>query len=88
MMCPKYFSLTILIAWCSIANLQAQLGFCGGNSGDPIFTEDFGSGTIDGPALRPEPQTTDPILFLAPQTTLIGFRYKITHLVTAMENLL
>ncbi|KKO04942.1 hypothetical protein LCGC14_0082540 [marine sediment metagenome] len=50
-MCPKYFSLTILIAWCSIANLQAQLGFCGGNSGDPIFTEDFGSGTIDGPAL-------------------------------------
>ncbi|WP_396633131.1 T9SS type B sorting domain-containing protein [Maribacter sp. R86514] len=31
--------------------LQAQLGFCGGNSGDPIFTEDFGSGTTDGPEL-------------------------------------
>ena len=31
--------------------LEAQLGFCGGNSGDPIFTEDFGSGTTDGPAL-------------------------------------
>ncbi|TDT41847.1 gliding motility-associated-like protein [Maribacter spongiicola] len=31
--------------------IQAQLGFCGGNSGDPIFTEDFGSGTTDGPAL-------------------------------------
>ncbi|MEH6760377.1 MAG: T9SS type B sorting domain-containing protein, partial [Maribacter arcticus] len=28
-----------------------QLGFCGGNSGDPIFTEDFGSGNTDGPAL-------------------------------------
>ncbi|APQ19271.1 hypothetical protein A9200_06430 [Maribacter hydrothermalis] len=37
---------------CSIStHLQAQLGFCGGNSGDPIFTEDFGSGTTDGPAL-------------------------------------
>lgn len=25
--------------------MQAQLGFCGGSSGDPIFTETFGSGT-------------------------------------------
>lgn len=32
-------------------SVHAQLGFCGGNSGDPIFTEDFGSGTTDGPAL-------------------------------------
>lgn len=31
--------------------MHAQLGFCGGNSGDPIFTEDFGSGTTDGPEL-------------------------------------
>lgn len=31
--------------------MHAQLGFCGGNSGDPIFLEDFGSGTTDGPAL-------------------------------------
>ena len=31
--------------------MQAQLGFCGGNSGDPIFTEDFGAGTTDGPEL-------------------------------------
>ncbi len=27
----------------------AQLGFCGGNSGDPIFTEDFGTGTVNNP---------------------------------------
>ena len=30
---------------------MAQLGFCGGNSGDPIFTEDFGSGITNGPPL-------------------------------------
>lgn len=29
------------------------MGFCNGNSGDPIFTEDFGSGTTAGPALPP-----------------------------------
>lgn len=27
----------------------AQLGFCQGNSGDPIFLETFGTGTIDSP---------------------------------------
>jgi gliding motility-associated-like protein len=30
---------------------QAQLGFCQGNSGDPIFEEDFGQGTTIGPPL-------------------------------------
>ena len=29
----------------------AQLGFCQGNSGDPIFVEDFGTGTDYGPSL-------------------------------------
>lgn len=33
--------------------VYSQLGFCSGNSGDPIFTEDFGSGTSPGPALAP-----------------------------------
>ena len=28
-------------------NVKAQLGFCTGNSGDPIFTEDFGTGTTN-----------------------------------------
>ncbi len=31
--------------------MTGQLGFCTGNSGTPIFTEDFGAGPIDGPAL-------------------------------------
>lgn len=30
-------------------NTFAQLGFCGGNSGDPIFTETFGTGTTNTP---------------------------------------
>ena len=34
-------------------NLNAQLGFCNGNSGDPIFTEDFGTGGNNGPPLPP-----------------------------------
>lgn len=29
----------------------AQLSFCSGNSGDPIYFDDFGSGTTNGPAL-------------------------------------
>lgn len=32
-------------------NTYAQLGFCSGNSGDPIFTEDFGDGSTIGPRL-------------------------------------
>ncbi len=32
-------------------SLFAQLGFCEGNSGSPIFTEDFGTGITNGPAL-------------------------------------
>ena len=30
---------------------HGQFGFCGGNTGDPIFQETFGSGTTNGPAL-------------------------------------
>lgn len=51
MRCPRLFFITLLLTCFSTFTLQAQLGFCGGNSGDPIFTEDFGSGTTDGPAL-------------------------------------
>lgn len=45
---------TILFAFLFILinfNVQAQLGFCQGNSGDPIFEEDFGQGTTNGPPL-------------------------------------
>ncbi|GAA3514006.1 hypothetical protein GCM10022393_29840 [Aquimarina addita] len=36
---------------------RAQLGFCSGNKGAPIFMETFGTGTVDGPAL-PAGRTT------------------------------
>ena len=32
-----------------VLKLQAQLGFCSGNSGDPIFTETFDTGTTSSP---------------------------------------
>lgn len=32
-------------------SVYAQLGFCTGNSGEPIFNETFGSGVSDGPEL-------------------------------------
>lgn len=52
---PLVFKRTLIFLISSLAfqNLNAQLGFCGGNSGDPIFIEDFGSGTTPGPALAP-----------------------------------
>ncbi len=37
----------------SIQCINGQLGFCGGNSGNPIFTETFGTGLQDGPPLPP-----------------------------------
>ncbi|WP_370225833.1 T9SS type B sorting domain-containing protein [Mesoflavibacter sp.] len=39
----------IFIVLFSIEDGYAQLGFCNGNSGDPIFTETFGTGTIQTP---------------------------------------
>ena len=32
---------------------RCTVGVCYGNSGDPIFTETFGTGTTNGPALPP-----------------------------------
>ncbi len=52
-MYPKSFFFCVFLLCIVSTELSAQLGFCGGNSGDPIFTEDFSSGTIDGPALPP-----------------------------------
>lgn len=42
------FLLLLLVSNC---NNYAQLGFCNGSKGDPIFTENFGNGTNYGPAL-------------------------------------
>jgi len=39
----------IFIAFFSFEKGHAQLGFCNGNSGDPIFTETFGTGTTQTP---------------------------------------
>lgn len=43
----------------------AQLGFCPGSKGEPIFTENFGNGTTYGPAL-PAGTTTYPFVTGAP----------------------
>lgn len=45
----------------------AQLGFCGGNSGDPIFTETFGTGTNYGPSLPAGTTTYSFVAFDGPQ---------------------
>lgn len=47
------------------ANNYAQLGFCSGSKGDPIFSENFGNGTTYGPAL-PAGTTTYPFANGAP----------------------
>ncbi len=49
----KIKALFFLFLGLSAQVLNAQLGFCNGNSGDPIFTETFGTGTTPGPALAP-----------------------------------
>ena len=50
---PKSFYFYLFVLCIGSTELSAQLGFCGGSSGDAIFMEDFGSGTTDGPALQP-----------------------------------
>jgi gliding motility-associated-like protein len=50
----NYFKIVIalyLLVFSSLA--QAQLGFCTGSKGEPIFTENFGTGTNYGPPLPP-----------------------------------
>ncbi|QJP35257.1 T9SS type B sorting domain-containing protein [Nonlabens sp. Ci31] len=46
----KICSLIACLFLC-VAFARAQLGFCAGQSGNAIFTEDFGQGTVNGPAL-------------------------------------
>lgn len=41
--------MALLLLACS--QMRAQLGFCNGSKGDPIFMEDFGTGAGFGPAL-------------------------------------
>jgi hypothetical protein len=44
----KFYVFFVLFAF-SFFTANAQLGFCSGNSGDPIFIEDFGAGTVNSP---------------------------------------
>lgn len=57
----KFALLLLLVS----ANNYAQLGFCSGSKGDPIFSENFGNGTNYGPAL-PAGTTTYPFANGAP----------------------
>lgn len=48
----RFLDLKIIIIFCISfisKDLHAQLEFCQGNSGDPIFTENFGTGLQDSP---------------------------------------
>lgn len=47
------FTISLLLFVLLPYGVLAQLGFCQGNSGDPIFTETFGTGITNGPALPP-----------------------------------
>ncbi|MFX0556382.1 T9SS type B sorting domain-containing protein [Maribacter sp. CXY002] len=47
----KLLPLILIILGLYTLETKAQLGFCTGSSGDPIFMEDFGTGLTDGPAL-------------------------------------
>lgn len=49
-----HFKLSVLTFFLFFISLSyGQLGFCGGSTGDAIFTESFGNGTDYGPALAP-----------------------------------
>ena len=47
----SFFSLLVLSLF--LKQVSAQLSFCPGNTGDPIFEETFGQGNTNGPPLPP-----------------------------------
>lgn len=55
----------VTVFFCLTSVSYGQLGFCGGSTGDAIFTESFGNGTNFGPALAPG-ITTYPFVTGAP----------------------
>ncbi|WP_225036125.1 gliding motility-associated C-terminal domain-containing protein [Winogradskyella sp. SM1960] len=55
----NFSGLKVIIIFCVFflsIGVHAQLGFCSGTSGDPIFFEDFGTGTVN--SVLPEGTTT------------------------------
>jgi gliding motility-associated-like protein len=49
-MCHNKIKFALLLLLVSVSS-YAQLGFCAGSKGDPLFSENFGNGTTYGPAL-------------------------------------
>lgn len=80
-----YFK-TIFVAFFlfSISITYGQLGFCGGSTGDAIFTESFGNGTDFGPALAPG-ITTYNFINGAPQDSFYTL-YHRTNLLQSWHN--
>lgn len=52
MMSLNKIKFAVFLLLVSVSN-HAQLGFCLGSKGEPLFTENFGNGTTYGPALAP-----------------------------------
>ncbi len=71
-----------LFFFISILSLHAQLGFCGGNSGAPIFIEDFG--TAPSSATQhiplPPPGTTNYTFLGNPPTPFGDGKYTVTNM--------
>ena len=72
-----FFLFTISVSY-------GQLGFCGGSTGDSIFTETFGNGTTSGPPLAPG-LTTYPFVNGAPNDGFYTVNY-FTNLYTSWHN--
>lgn len=77
----KKYIASIILVFVAL-HVNAQLGFCNGNSGDPIFTEDFGSApsaVTEHVPLPPPGQTT--YTFLGSPPTVFGDgKYTVTNL--------
>lgn len=68
----------------TISVSYGQLGFCGGSTGDSIFTESFGNGTTFGPPLA-SGLTTYPFVTGAPNDGFYTVNY-FTNLYTSWHN--
>ncbi|WP_432672212.1 T9SS type B sorting domain-containing protein [Flavobacterium sp. SM2513] len=80
-----HFKTVILVFFFfTISVSHAQLSFCGGSTGDAIFTETFGNGTAFGPPLAPG-LTTYPFVNGAPNDGFYTVNY-LTNLYSSWHN--
>ena len=77
----KILSLLFLLTF---SYVQAQLGFCTGSKGDPVFNENFGNGTTYGPAL-PAGITNYPFVASSPNDGSYTLYYR-TNLYSTWHN--